>query len=294
MPNKSPHISIAADQLMDRVLEIAPNEFKTWPESIRDLALALAEELFLIRYNPFIPADLVWRSVQSRLRNESFTLTEEYFHPLKQALDRYWAKYQADMEFRRNLVENLGRFMPADSIVSSAHTLVECATDATDLRMELPLLVLFPADTDEIRRILILANEMGFSVVPRGGGSGLTGGAVPGNSRAVVLSLSKMKKITRVDREEMALCAQSGVITLNAIQAAAKKGMLLTVDPASKAASSLGGNISENAGGPFAFEYGTTLDNILSYTMVQPTGSIREVRRKDHPRHKILPNEKVV
>ena len=70
-------------------------------------------------------------------------------------------------------------------------------------------------------------------------------------------------------------------------RAAAGKGLLLTVDPASKAASSIGGNVSENAGGPFAFEYGTTIDNILRYRMVRPDGSLIEVRRKDHPGHKI-------
>jgi FAD/FMN-containing dehydrogenase len=103
-----------------------------------------------------------------------------------------------------------------------------------------------------------------------------------------------MKRILEIDTKKRLFCAQTGVITLDAIRAAADHDLLLTVDPASKAASSLGGNVAENAGGPFAFEYGTTIDNILSYKMVLPAGDLIEVRRKDHPRHKIMPHETAV
>ena len=92
----------------------------------------------------------------------------------------------------------------------------------------------------------------------------------------------------------MCLCAQAGVITQDAINAAAKKNLLFTIDPASKTASSLGGNVSENSGGPFAFEYGTTIDNILSYRMVSPKGECIEVRRREHPRHKIFENDTAI
>ncbi len=92
----------------------------------------------------------------------------------------------------------------------------------------------------------------------------------------------------------MILCAQAGVITLDAIKAAEKKGVLFTVDPASKAGSSLGGNISENSGGPYAFEYGCTIDNIISYKMVTPKGDLIEIRRKDHPGHKIFAGETAI
>jgi FAD/FMN-containing dehydrogenase/Fe-S oxidoreductase len=294
MSKRAPHISISADLLRDRVLGIPPGEFSTWPESVQELASSLAEELFMIRYNPFIPAHMVWKSVIERLEAESPSLSELYLEPISRRLSTFWEEYQEDMTFRKTLIDRMAGFMPRNLVRTEPHTLVECATDATDLRMELPLMVLFPETTEQIQAIVLLANETGFAIVPRGGGSGLTGGAVPGRRRSAVLSLSRLKKITLVDRENLMLCAQSGVITLNAIQAAARENLLLTVDPASKAASSLGGNIAENAGGPFAFEYGTTLDNILSYTMVRPTGEVIEIRRRDHPRHKILPDETVV
>jgi FAD/FMN-containing dehydrogenase/Fe-S oxidoreductase len=294
MPKKAPHISLSAELLLDRVLEIPPAEFSTFPETVRELASSLAEELFLIRYNPFVPPNMIWQSVNDRLEAEAPSLSQVYLEPISRGLGRFWREHQDDMTFRKAVVDRLAQVMPREYVSAEPHTLVECSTDATDLRMELPLLVLFPETTEQIRQIVLLANEMEFAIVPRGGGSGLTGGAVPGRRRSVVLSLSKLKRIEPIDRESRVLCAQSGVITLTAIQAAAKENLLLTVDPASKAASSLGGNISENAGGPFAFEYGTTLDNLLSYTMVRPTGEIIEVRRKGHPRHKILPDETVV
>ncbi|MDR2695362.1 MAG: FAD-binding oxidoreductase, partial [Deltaproteobacteria bacterium] len=84
------------------------------------------------------------------------------------------------------------------------------------------------------------------------------------------------------------------VITQDVTTAAAEAGFLFTVDPASKAASTIGGNISENAGGPCAFEYGTTLDNLLWWRMVTPTGEIVTVERAQHPGHKILPDETAI
>lgn len=294
MPHKGPHISLAPERLVKRVLGLPLEEFQTWPEYLQQLALRLAEELFIIRYNPFIPAKTVRKSVSSRLQAERGALSPAYFRELSRCLDHFWQNYEADEKFKAALIARLSSILDKEQIVSTANNLIECSTDATDLRMELPALVVFPENVRQIQGIIRLANEMGFPVVPRGGGSGLTGGAVPAKPRTVVLSLSRLKEITDIDADNLTISVQAGVITLTAIQAAADKGLLFTVDPASKAASSIGGNISENAGGPFAFEYGTTLDNLLSYRMVLPTGELIEVRRVDHPRHKIMPDETAV
>lgn len=291
MPHKGPHISLAPERLVKRVLGLPLEEFQTWPEYLQQLALNLAEELFIIRYNPFIPAKAVRQSVNTRLQAERAALSPEYFRELSACLDRFWENYEADQKFKTKLISRLEAFLDKEQIVSSSNNLIECSTDATDLRMELPALVVFPENTQQIQNIIRLANEMGFPVVPRGGGSGITGGAVPAKPRTVILSLARLKEIIDIDTEHKTITLQAGVITLNAIKAAADKGTLFTVDPASKAASSIGGNVSENAGGPFAFEYGTTLDNLLSYRMVMPTGDIIDIHRVDHPRHKIMPEE---
>ncbi|GAB1409697.1 FAD-binding and (Fe-S)-binding domain-containing protein [Desulfovibrionales bacterium] len=294
MPQKGPHISLAPERLVKRVLGLPLEEFQTWPEYLQQLALDLAEELFIIRYNPFIPPKDVRQSVFARLQAERAALSPEYYRELSGCLDRFWQSFEADQKFRTTLVGRLSAIMNKEQIVSAPNNLIECSTDATDLRMELPALVVFPENTAQIQGVIRLANEMGFPIVPRGGGSGLTGGAVPAKPRSVILSLSRLKHIIGVDEAERTITVQAGVITANAIQAATAKGLLLTVDPASKAASSIGGNVAENAGGPFAFEYGTTLDNLLSYTMVLPTGEIVHVARVKHPWHKILPAETAV
>lgn len=294
MPQRGPHISLAPERLVKRVLGIPLEEFLTWPEYLQELALSLAEELFMIRYNPFIPAENVHKSVRERLQREKGALSPEYFHDLSSCLEGYWERFEQDRKFTAKLYKRMASILPKDQISTAPHTLVECSTDATDLRMELPAMVVFPDTSEQIQKIVRMANELGFALVPRGGGSGLTGGAVPAKWRTVILSMTRFNAILSIDPATKILCAQSGVLTLNAAQEAAKKGMLFTVDPASKAASSLGGNLSENAGGPFAFEYGTTIDNISSYTMVTPSGECIEVRRKDHPGHKIFPHETAV
>ncbi|HCR12576.1 MAG TPA: FAD-binding and (Fe-S)-binding domain-containing protein [Solidesulfovibrio sp.] len=294
MSERTPHISLPLDRLVPRVLDITPEELDSWPEDARNLAVAVAAELFLVRANPFIKPDDVKASVEKRLAEANPKAWGDYPRTIRKAYKAFWDVFEADKRFRDNLVERLRQFLPAEDVVTAAHSLVECSTDATDLRMEMPLCMLLPESAEHIRHILRLANELEFAVIPRGGGSGLTGGAIPAHRRSVILSLSKFKKIISIDTEARTLCAQTGVITLKAIKAAEAKGLLFTVDPASKAASSLGGNIAENAGGPFAFEYGTTLDNIISYKMVEATGEIIEVRRVDHPRHKIRPDETAV
>ncbi|SIN87947.1 FAD-binding and (Fe-S)-binding domain-containing protein [Halodesulfovibrio marinisediminis] len=294
MPHKGPHISIGSEFLVHRVLRIDLDEFEDWPEAVRELAIALAEELFLVRYNPFIDAETVRTSVTKRFDRAEPALAHHYANTLSEGITMFWSAYEADMAFRSELVRRLGQIIPKNNIDLRPASLVECSTDATDLRMELPLLVVAPSATEQVSAIVRLANEMKFALIPRGGASGCTGGAIPARKRTVVMSLQKLSAIKSVNKKDMTLTTEAGVITIDAINAADKGGMLFTVDPASKTASTIGGNVSENSGGPFAFEYGTTLDNILSYTMVTPTGEIINVERVNHPRHKIMEDETAV
>ena len=294
MPNKQPHSSLEPEIIIEQVLNISPSQFEGWPESVKKLALELASELFIIRYNPFINPQSVQKSVFFRFENERGGIASKFYRIISQGLERYWHEYLEDQRFKEKVKKKISRHLSADNIATNPSTLLECSTDATDLRLDMPMMVLFPENTAQVQEVVRLANEMEFGLVPRGGATGLTGGAIPCSRRTVVLNTGRLKKIMDIDSETMVLTAQSGVVTLDAIKASGRKGLLFTVDPASKAASSLGGNISENAGGPFAFEYGTTLDNIFSYKMVTPTAEIIQVRRVNHPRHKILPNETVI
>ncbi len=291
MPHKGPHISIAPDFVVNRILRINLNDFSEWPESVRKLATEIAEELFLVVYNPFVDPATVKASVLDRLEREVFALAHHYANSIGEGITLFWSAYSAEMTFRDELVERLRQILPADAVITRPGALVACATDATDLRMELPLLVVEPSTSSQVSELVKLANELKFALIPHGGGSGMTGGAIPGTRRAVVVRMTRFTRISPVDKENMCVTFGAGVITQTAIDAVAAEGYLFTVDPASKSASSIGGNVAENSGGPFAFEYGTTLDNLLSWQMVIPTGEIITVERRDHPRHKILPDE---
>lgn len=291
MHHKGPHISISPDYVVNRILKINIEEFADWPESVRKLAIALAEELFLVAYNPFIDSSIVRESVKSRFERESVSLAHYYATAISEGMTMFWSAYEAEMDFRQKLISELRNILPDECIRANPAALVEAATDATDLRMELPLLVVEPANAEQVAKIVRLANEMKFALIPRGGGSGMTGGAVPARKRSLIVSMTRLTRIGPIDTEKMTITCEAGAITQQVIDAAAKAGTLFSVDPASRQASSIGGNISENAGGPMAFEYGTTLDNLLWWKMVTPTGEIITIERENHPGHKILPEE---
>lgn len=291
MHHNGPHISISPDYVVNRILKINMDEFAEWPESVRKLAIVLAEELFLVAYNPFIDAGLVQASVRGRFDREAVSLAHYYATTISEGITMFWSAYEAEMEFRQKLIAALRDILPAECILHHPADMVETATDATDLRMELPLLVVEPDNADQVADIVRLANDLKFALIPRGGGSGMTGGAVPARRRSLVVSLTRLTKIGPVDLDKMTVTCEAGAITQQVTDAVARAGALFSVDPASKQASSIGGNISENAGGPMAFEYGTTLDNLLWWKMVTPTGEIITIEREEHPGHKILPGE---
>ena len=294
MAHKGPHISISPDYVVNRILRINISDFEEWPESVRHLAIAIAEELFLVAYNPFIDAETVRASVRERFEREALALAHYYATAISEGITMFWSAYEAEADFRQRLAETLRGMLPAECVLTHPAALVETATDATDLRMELPLLVVEPDTTEQVAALVKLANDMKFALIPRGGGSGATGGAVPARRRTVIVSLARLTHIGPIDLEAMTVTCQAGANTQAVITAVDEKGALFSVDPASKQAASIGGNVSENAGGPMAFEYGTTLDNLLWWRMVTPTGEIITVERENHPRHKILPDETAV
>ncbi len=294
MPHKGPHISISPDYVVNRILRINIDDFAEWPESVRSLAIAIAEELFLVAYNPFIDADTVRDSVRASYDKESVSLAHYYATAIGEGITMFWSAHEAEMEFREKLIDALGDVLPAECILTNPGALVESATDATDLRMELPLLVVEPDTTEQVAELVKLANDMKFALIPRGGGSGMTGGAVPARKRTLIVSLTRLTRVGPIDMKEMTVTCQAGAITQTVINDVDAAGALFSVDPASKQASTIGGNVSENAGGPMAFEYGTTLDNLLWWRMVTPTGEIITIERENHPRHKILPTETAI
>ena len=142
--------------------------------------------------------------------------------------------------------------------------------DAT-AQFYLPEAVVFPETAEEISQILSIAGKYGFPVIPRGAGSGLTGGSLAVNG-GVVLSTSRLNRIHLIDKENLCARVEPGVITSHFHAAVEKEGLFYPPDPASSDFSTLGGNLAECAGGPRAVKYGVTRDYVLGLKVVIPTG----------------------
>lgn len=145
--------------------------------------------------------------------------------------------------------------------------------DETEDYSFLPDVVLKPGTAEEISRIMKLCNERVIPVTPRGGGTGLSGGALP-VQKGVVISMERFNKILKIDELNLQATVEPGVITEVFQDAVKEKGLFYPPDPASRGSCFIGGNVSENSGGPKAVKYGVTRDYVLNLEVVLPTGEI--------------------
>jgi len=158
-------------------------------------------------------------------------------------------------------------------VVSDRDLLHTYAHDETEDIFYLPDLVVKAGTTDEVSQILKYCNLHRIPVTPRGGGTGLTGGALA-NLGGVVLSTERLNSIISIDEKNLQVITQPGVITEVLQDAVKEKGLFFPPDPQSKGSCFIGGNIAENSGGPKAVKYGTVKDYVLNLEIVLPTGEI--------------------
>lgn len=206
---------------------------------------------------------------------------------------------------RARLKKRLGAIIGSDNVCFDPFSLISHATDATDWRLHLPLAVVRPATEEQVPALLAAIEDLGLHAIPRGGGTGLTGGAVPVSGGCIMINTEKLNRIHGIEyrgfrgddgaEAEMAvLRLEAGVITQDAMQYADRHGLVFATDPTSAWASTIGGNISENAGGKTAVLWGTAIDNLLAYTIAMPGAGMITVRRAGHPMRKIMPEDRVV
>ena len=182
-----------------------------------------------------------------------------------------------------------------DNIRFDAFSRVAHVTDATDWRVELPFLVLAPDSEAETAALVRDCIELGLTVIPRGGGTGYTGGAVPLTPWSAVINTEKLETLGPVETIELAGAASgtasifsaAGVVTKRVAEAAERAGLVFAVDPTSADASCVGGNVAMNAGGKKAVLWGTAVDNLAWWRMVDPDGNWLEVTRLNHNLGKI-------
>jgi FAD/FMN-containing dehydrogenase len=169
-------------------------------------------------------------------------------------------------------------------------------TDATDWRVEYPFVVLTPDTEAEMAGLVKGCIELGLTIIPRGGGTGYTGGAIPLTWKSAVINTEKLEAMTEVEMQSVCpasahpvptIWTEAGVVTQRVADAAERAGFVFAVDPTSAEASCMGGNMAMNAGGKKAVLWGTALDNLASWRMVTPDAQWLEVTRLNHNLGKI-------
>lgn len=151
--------------------------------------------------------------------------------------------------------------------------LERCASDHTEDLRYMPEVVVQPGTTQEVATLMKYCNEQHISVTPRGAGTGLSGGALP-VSGGVVLDMKRFNKILHVDKRNFQVTTEPGVITQELQEHLRAEGLFYPPDPASKGSCFIGGNVSENSGGPRAVKYGVVKDYVLNLEMVLPSGDV--------------------
>lgn len=202
---------------------------------------------------------------------------------------------------RKQAGKVLGKLTAKDNLKFDPLSRVSHVTDATDWRVEYPLLVLCPDSEAEMAALVKGCIELGLTIVPRGGGTGYTGGAIPLTWKSVVINTEKLEAMSAVEmhrlpgvtnadgtpRDVATVWSEAGVVTQRVADAAEAAGYVFAVDPTSAEASCIGGNIAMNAGGKKAVLWGTALDNLASWRMVTPQAQWLEVTRLHHNLGKI-------
>jgi FAD/FMN-containing dehydrogenase/Fe-S oxidoreductase len=266
-------------------------------------------EIWVVQRNPYLQDDLLENP--RRLASLAQTLErrlgdiDRRREPADEARDRkvgllleaarvavrdFASGFGAARELRRRAHRLFARHTRADNIRFDAFARVSHVTDATDWRVEHPFVVLHPDREDELPALVRACIELGLTVIPRGGGTGYTGGAVPLTPRSAVINTEKLDRCGAVESVALpgvagavpTVLTEAGVVTRRVAEAAERAGLSFAVDPTSADASCVGGNIAMNAGGKKAVLWGTAVDNLAWWRMVDPDGNWLEVSRVGH------------
>jgi glycolate oxidase len=174
------------------------------------------------------------------------------------------------------LVSELSTFLPTESVLYEGEDLRPYECDGLSAYRQTPMIVVLPQTEDEVIKILQICHRTKTPVVPRGAGTGLSGGALPHES-GVLLSLTKLKEILELDPVSRTARVQPGVRNLAISEAAAPYRLYYAPDPSSQIACSIGGNVAENSGGVHCLKYGLTVHNILELRVVTLSGEVLEI-----------------
>ncbi|CAA6809415.1 MAG: FAD/FMN-containing dehydrogenases [uncultured Thiotrichaceae bacterium] len=302
------------------LLQLLSDERETGISS--HMLLEMLGDMWVVTRNPYIQDDLLenpkrqrslletlrgrLESIQDRAKNNPLTL--ELLSIAQLALKKFADSFATHTDLRRRARKRLGKITRKDNIQFDGLARVSHVTDATDWRVELPFVVLTPDTEEEMAALVQCCIQLGLTVIPRGGGTGYTGGSVPLDELSAVINTEKLEAIGEIDyRAELpggvkpkndlpgipVVRSSAGVVTQRISELAQKHGLVFAVDPTSQSASTIGGNIAMNAGGKKAVLWGTALDNLLSWRMVTPDSEWLEITRINHNLGKIHDQQQV-
>ena len=220
----------------------------------------------------------------------------------EKAVERFDGSFDETRQKRRQILERLSKITKPHNIMFDGLARVTHVTDATDWRVEYPFVVVNPDTEAEIAPLVRALIELDLVIIPRGGGTGYTGGAVPLDANSAVINTEKLDKHRGVEFVELAgldgkhpiIHCGAGVVTRRVEETAHQAGLVFAVDPTSADASCVGGNVAMNAGGKKAVLWGTALDNLAYWQMVNPRGEWLRIERVRHNFGKIHDEETAV
>ncbi len=232
---------------------------------------------------------------------ERDALVEQLLSLASNAVEAFNLQFEAIAALRKKAERLFHKHTAGDNIKFDALSRVSHVTDATDWRVEYPFVVLTPDTEVEMAKMVKDCIDLGLTIVPRGGGTGYTGGAIPLTWKSAVINTEKLEAMSEVevcalrgvDQPVPTIWTEAGVVTQRVADAAERAGFVFAVDPTSAEASCIGGNVAMNAGGKKAVLWGTALDNLVSWRMVTPDAQWLEVTRIGHNLGKIHDAEMV-
>ena len=270
-------------------------------------------DIWVVRRNPYLEDDLLAngdrrRALVEALRHRLAEIDKrragneavaQLLAAARTAVADFETWFDDTARLRHDVMRTLSRNTRRDNVCFDGLARVAHVTDATDWRVEYPFVVLTPDTEAEVAPLVRGCIELGLTIIPRGGGTGYTGGAVPLTARSVVINTEKLLDMGAVTETVLPGVAQpyatirtgAGVVTRRVMDRADESGLVFACDPTSADASCIGGNIAMNAGGKKAVLWGTALDNLASWTMVTPDGHWLEVERIGHNLGKIHDQE---
>src|SRR6266568_8990007 len=162
---------------------------------------------------------------------------------------------------RKALIRDLNNILGPGGLISKPEELMTYESDALKNKRVTPMLVALPTSTEKVAAVVRLCHREGIPVVPRGSGTGLSGGALP-MRECIVIGLSRMREILEIDLDNARAVVQAGVLNLSVTQRVAPHGYYYAPDPSSQQVCSIGGNVAENSGGAHCLKYGFTTNHV--------------------------------